>query len=92
MLQNRVLPEIEVYLMVQRRKGDLKLLLDSKAQEEMENGEISLVNALIPGDTGLVARSSPPLLATPKRGPREPIAPPTYDKQWVSTSKTHQST
>ena len=66
--------------MVPRREGASKPLPEIKTQEENENEKISLINALNPGDTGLVAGGSPPsppsLLVTPEIGPRKPKVPP----------------
>ena len=86
----------ENHVMVQRREGTSKPPHDSKTQEEEENEELSLVNALNPGEARLAAGrpalTPPPLLAIPELGPREPTGPPLYDKEQVSPSKTHQGT
>ena len=72
----------------------LKTPPDSRMQEEMENEEISLINALNPGDAGLVAGRPPlsplPLLHTPEIRSTEPMAPPLCDEGRISPSKTHQ--
>ena len=51
-LHNRVSPETEVHLKVQRREGALKLPPHSKAREEKESKEKNFINALNPGDSG----------------------------------------
>ena len=88
LLPNRVSPGTKNRLMVQRKEVASKPLPASRTQEEKENEEISLVNALNPGHTGLVAgrppQSLPPLLDTPETGTREPIALPLYDEGGVS--------
>ena len=93
-LHSKVSPETEVCLLVQRWEGALEPLPDNKKREEKENEEISLINALNPRDTMFVAGGPPqspsPLQATPEIGPREPMAPPLYEKGQVSPTKTCQ--
>ena len=66
-------------MIVQRKQGTSNPLPNSKAQEEKENEEICFMNALNPGDTGLVEGGPPlsksPQLATPGIEPRESTAP-----------------
>lgn len=70
-------------------------LHESKTQEEKENEELNLFNALNPGDPGLSIGRLPlqllPLLDKPKIGPRGATAPHTYDERTVTLSKTQQS-
>ena len=89
-LNNRVLPES--LLMVQRRKMASKHIPDSKSQEEKENEEISLVNVLNPGDTGLVVGRPPLSPPSPLITPRVELTESTNlllcDKGQVSPPKT----
>ena len=83
-LHNRVSPQTEVHLMVQRREGALKPLPDGKTWEEMENEEINFINVLDPRDPELMSGGASllpsPLQAVPEVETREPMAPPLYDK------------
>ena len=63
LLHNKISLEVEVRLMVQRRKGALKLLPDS-TQEEKENEEIGLINVPNPRGTRFV-EEDPPSVAIP---------------------------
>ncbi|KAF6130994.1 hypothetical protein HJG60_007915 [Phyllostomus discolor] len=60
LLHNRISPEVEVHLMVQRREGTLKPLPDS-TQEEKENEKIGLTHALNSRNTRFIAEGPPPL-------------------------------
>ena len=64
-----------------------KLLPDSKTQEEKKNEEMSLINALNLGNTGLAAGRFPPppplLLDTPEIEPRGLTVPPLYDEGMI---------
>ena len=69
-------------------------LPDSKTQEEKENQDMNLFNALNPGDPGLAAGGFPlplsPLLDTPEMESKGERAPPMYEEGMVSSLKTWQ--
>ena len=94
-LRNGISPETKIHIMVQRRKRDFKPLPDS-TQEEKENEETGLNNALNSRDTRFIAGralpSSSPLQTTPEIEPKEAIAPPLYDERWCPPLKTYQGT
>lgn len=81
-------------LMIEKGIG-FQTLHESKTQEEKENEELNLFNALNPGDPELSIGRLPlqllPLLDKPKIGPRGATAPHTYDERTVTLSKTQQS-
>ena len=86
-LHNKDLAKKENNLMKWRRKMASKLLPDSKTQEEKKIEEMSLINALNLGNTGLAAGRFPPppplLLDTPEIEPRGLTVPPLYDEGMI---------
>ena len=78
------------HLMMQSREVASKRLPNSKTQEEKEN-EMSLFNALFPGDEELAAWRLPPsallLPDTPEIEPREATAPPTVRRKNIPLLK-----